>query len=193
MYFLEVREFVKGKWTQNYKWLLSKSIWETAHFDANCMGIEYYTLLKILRFYVFKMVTNGGRYFEIYKRLNYQTWFEPRHDKTNNKSVRPDWSESSLSAWKTIGSYATHWGHSEDSDQTGRIPGLIWVFAGRTVALFFLGFVLLWLIYFLKSCILLHIWQMRSLFIMKILIWWDYLYIYIKVQNLYIYKILYFY
>ena len=27
---------------------------------------------------------------------------------------------------------ATHWAHYEDSDQTGRMPRLIWVFAGRT-------------------------------------------------------------
>ena len=33
--------------------------------------------------------------------------------------IRPVWSESSLSAWKNIGSSATHWVHSEDSDQTG--------------------------------------------------------------------------
>ena len=30
--------------------------------------------------------------------------------------IRPDWSESSLSAWKTVGSLATQWAHSEDSD-----------------------------------------------------------------------------
>ena len=39
--------------------------------------------------------------------------------------------QSSLSAWKKLGSLATHWAHSEDSDQTGRMPRLIWVFAGR--------------------------------------------------------------
>ena len=36
-------------------------------------------------------------------------------------------------------SLATHWTHSEDSDQTGRMPRLIWVFAGRTVLLFVLS------------------------------------------------------
>ena len=46
--------------------------------------------------------------------------------------IRPDWSESSLSAWRKLGSSATHWAHNEDSDQTGRMPRLIWVFAGRT-------------------------------------------------------------
>ena len=71
---------------------------------------------------------------------------EPPHDKTNNVAVcpaktqislgiRPVWSESSLSAWRKHGSLATHWAHSEDSDQTRRMPRLIWVFAGHTVTL----------------------------------------------------------
>ena len=53
--------------------------------------------------------------------------------------IRPVWSESSLSAWRKLGSLATHWAHSEDSDQTGRMPRLIWVFAGRTVTLLVLS------------------------------------------------------
>ena len=76
--------------------------------------------------------------------------FEPRHDKTNKMAVRPAktqislgirpvWSESSLSAWRNLGSLATHWAHSGDSGQTGRMPRLIWVFAGRT---HFVGFVM---------------------------------------------------
>ena len=39
--------------------------------------------------------------------------------------IRPVWSESSLSAWRKLGSLATHWAHSKDSDQTGRMPRLI--------------------------------------------------------------------
>ena len=50
--------------------------------------------------------------------------------------VRP---ESSLSAWRKLGSLATHWVHSEDSDQTGRMPRLICVFAGRTLILLVLS------------------------------------------------------
>ena len=46
--------------------------------------------------------------------------------------IRPVWSESSLSL-------ATDWVHSEDSDQTGQMPRLTWVFAGRTSHIF--GFV----------------------------------------------------
>ena len=50
---------------------------------------------------------------------------EPRHDKTNKVSVRPVWSESSLSAWRKLGSLVTQWAHSEDSDQTRRMFRLI--------------------------------------------------------------------
>ena len=76
--------------------------------------------------------------------------YEPRHDKTNKASVRPAktqislgnrpvWSESSLSAWRNLGSLATHWAHSKDSDKTGRMPRVIWVFAGRTLTLLVLS------------------------------------------------------
>ena len=53
--------------------------------------------------------------------------------------IRPVWLESSLSAWIKLWSLATHWAHSEDYDQTGRMPRLIWVFAGRIDP--FIGFV----------------------------------------------------
>ena len=75
---------------------------------------------------------------------------ELRHDKTNKMAVRPAttqislgiypvWSESLLSAWRKTGSLAIHWAHSEDSDQTGRMPRLIWVTAGRTLTLLVLS------------------------------------------------------
>ena len=75
---------------------------------------------------------------------------EPRHDKTNKVSVHPTktqislgirrvWSESSPSACRNLGSLATHWAHSEDSDQTGQMPKLIWVFARRTLILLVLS------------------------------------------------------
>ena len=62
--------------------------------------------------------------------------FEPPRDKT---SIYPVWSESSLSAWRKLGFLATHWAHSEDSDQTGWMPRLIWVFAGHTAILLVLS------------------------------------------------------
>ena len=72
------------------------------------------------------------------------------HDKTNKISVRPAktqislgirpvWSESSLCVhWVAKDPSLLH-ADSEDSDQTGRMPRLIWVFAGRTVILLVLS------------------------------------------------------
>ena len=71
---------------------------------------------------------------------------ETSHDKTNKMALSPAkthislgicrvWSASSLSAWRKLAPLATHWAHREDSDQTGRMPRLIWVFAGRRVVL----------------------------------------------------------
>ena len=85
--------------------------------------------------------------------VNKSTWqlllrrqVEPRHDKTNKMSVRPAktqirpvWSESSLAAWRKLGSLATHGAYSEDTDQTGRMPRLIWVFAWRIATLLVLS------------------------------------------------------
>ena len=48
-------------------------------------------------------------------------------------NIRQVWSESLLSAWRNLGSLATHWAQSEDSGQFGRMPRLIWVFAGSTL------------------------------------------------------------
>ena len=53
--------------------------------------------------------------------------------------IRPVWSESTLSAWRKPESLAAHWVHSEDSDQTMRMPTLIWVFTGRTLILLVLS------------------------------------------------------
>ena len=85
------------------------------------------------------------------------TIYEPRHVKTNKVNVRPaktqislgirpvwsewcpGWSESSLCAqWVAKGPRFLH-ADSEDSDQTGRMHRLIWVFTGRTVILLVLS------------------------------------------------------
>ena len=72
--------------------------------------------------------------------------FEPRHDKTNKMTVRPaktqirlGESECSLCAQCVAKDPSFLHADSEDSDQTGRIsdqtgrmPRLIWFFAGRT-------------------------------------------------------------
>ena len=53
----------------------------------------------------------------------------------NSLGIRPVWSESLLCALRKLVSLATHWTDSKDSDQTGCMPRLIWVFAGCTVIL----------------------------------------------------------
>ena len=94
-------------------------------------------------------------HYDVYRTVSQQwCWydleFEPRHDKTNKVTVRPAktqtslgirpvWSVSSRSAWRKLGSLATHWAHSEDSGQTGRMPRLICLLTGRTVILLVLS------------------------------------------------------
>ena len=76
--------------------------------------------------------------------------FEPPHDKTNKVAVRPAktqislgirlvWSESSLCAESVAKDPRFLPADSEDSGQTGRMPRLIRVFAGRTVILLILS------------------------------------------------------
>ena len=54
-----------------------------------------------------------------------------------NLGIRPVWAESSLSACRKLGSFATHWAYSEYTDHTGRMPRLISVFGGRAVFCWF--------------------------------------------------------
>ena len=70
--------------------------------------------------------------------------------------IRPVWSESSLSTWRKLWSLATHWVHSEDSDQPGRMHRLIWVFTGCTCH--FAGFVMrqLKMLMVIRLCSLLY-------------------------------------
>ena len=58
--------------------------------------------------------------------------------------LHPVWSESSLCAHWVDKDSMFLYADSEDSDQTGRMTSLIWVFAGRTD--YFVGFVMHWLI-----------------------------------------------
>ena len=87
--------------------------------------------------------------------------FKPPHDKTNKMTVRPAKTQISLGirpVWsKSL--LCTHWVakepnflrvDSEDSDQTGRMPRLIWVFAGYKCH--FVGFVRRRLIFRAGNC-----------------------------------------
>ena len=87
--------------------------------------------------------------------------YETVHDKPAKWHVRPAktqislgicpvWSESLLSTWRKLGSLATQWVHSKDSDQIGRMPSLIRVFAGCTCR--FVALVMRWLMYIYMSC-----------------------------------------
>ena len=105
------------------------------------------TIFKVLLLFSDQYVINFN-YLHFTGVLDYQC--EPRHDKIKRVSVRPSktqislgirpvWSQSSLSTWRKLRSLATHWAHSEDSDQAGWMPRLIWVFAGRTLILLVLS------------------------------------------------------
>ena len=76
--------------------------------------------------------------------------YEPRHDKINKVTVRPAKTQISLGIHpvSSESSLCAHWvakdssflhADSEDSDQSGRMPRLIWVFAGRKVILLVLS------------------------------------------------------
>ena len=74
---------------------------------------------------------------------------EPPHDKTNNVVVRPAKTHISLGTRPVWSVFAVRmkkaWvlsyplSASKDSDKTGRLPRLIWVFAGRTLTLLVLS------------------------------------------------------
>ena len=66
------------------------------------------------------------------------TLFEPRHDKTNKMSVCPVWSEPSLCA-QWLANIQAFFMRTAKTDQTGQMPRLIWVFAGRTAILLVLS------------------------------------------------------
>ena len=103
-------------------------------------------ILNIWTPYKFAVVTLR---FEQLKR------YEPPHDKTNKMTVcpgktqislgmRPVWSESSLCAHWVAKDPSFLYADSKDSDQTGQVPRLIWVFPGRTCH--FVWFVVRWLV-----------------------------------------------
>ena len=80
------------------------------------------------------------------QRMTKPTKWRVRQAKTQiSLSIRLARLESSLSARRKLASLATHWAHWKDSDQTGRMPRLMWVFAGRPCH--YVGYVVRWLNY----------------------------------------------
>ena len=72
-------------------------------------------------------------------------WFVRPAKTKISLDIRPVWAEYSLCAQWVANDSRFLQADSEDSDQSGRTPRLIWVFAGRTS--YFVGFVVLRLIY----------------------------------------------
>ena len=103
------------------------------------------------RIYCPKFVTSnetlhGNRNKELSRSMTEPTKWPVRPAKTKiSLGIRPIRLASSLSAWRKLGSKATHKAHSEDSDRTGLMPRLIWVFNRRRCH--FVRFVMLWLHY----------------------------------------------
>ena len=92
----------------------------------------------------YSALTSDGKRWNRIKNNWAATWQNQQNKDSEAKTqislgIRPVSSESSLSSWINLGSLATHWMHSEDSNQTGWMPRLIWVFAGRTLILLVLS------------------------------------------------------
>ena len=83
--------------------------------------------------------THGQFFFLFFFSLHFLTCKWAATLQNQQWGICPVWSESSLSARRKLGSLATHLAHSEDSDQTGRMPRLIWVFAVRMLILLVLS------------------------------------------------------
>ena len=112
------------------------------HQSNFCWMILVHTEYKRNKFSNFPVIVYG--IFHKIKQKWAPTWQNqqcgcaPSKD-SDQPGIRPVWSESSLSAWRKLRSLATYWAHSQDSDQTGRMPRVIWVFAGCTLTLLVLS------------------------------------------------------
>ena len=73
-------------------------------------------------------------------KVNLQNKMSRLMTKPTKWHVHPAKTQISLSAWRKLGSLATYWAQSKDSDRTGQMPRLIWVFAACTCH--FVGFVM---------------------------------------------------
>ena len=88
--------------------------------------------------------TTNNKWTYTWQRYWATTWQNQQNEGAPAKphislGIRPVWSESSLCAqWVAKDQRFLH-AYSEDSDQTGRMPRLIWVFAGRALTLLVLS------------------------------------------------------
>ena len=109
--------------------------------DDQVIGNELFTWLSTR--VVFRGVSWGFYFFPIWAAAwqNQQNIRVPSED-----TDQPGQPPSLIIIIIGLGSLATQWAHSEDSDQTGRMPRPIWVFAGHTGH--FVGFVFCRLIWY---------------------------------------------
>ena len=118
-----------------FRWIVSSK----AQDERNLWQTPFSTMLPIARNMHLSLLFNTSRFI-----------YEPRHDKPTKVSVRPAktkinldirpvWSESSLRAQLVGKDPSFLHADSEDSEQTGRMPRLTWVFAGRTLTLLVLS------------------------------------------------------
>ena len=98
------------------------------------LDVSFLHFLKNNKYLIKQIIQN---YHNDTKYFERHLWAAPWQNQQNG--IPPVWPEYSLSAGRKHGSLATHWAHSEDSDQTGQMPRLIWVFAGCTVILLVLS------------------------------------------------------
>ena len=102
------------------------------HFVTLQESIAFHLLVLLLLYCVHK---------DIWAAL----WQNQLNGMCAQRRLRSAWaSAQSDQSLRCLGSFTTHWAHSEDSVQTGRMHRLIWVFAWRTCH--YVGFVVWWLI-----------------------------------------------
>ena len=117
----------------------------------------FITTCNILFSYVWASPGENGTYHMSRLMTKPTMWLCTQRRLKISLGILPVWSESSLcTQWVAKDLTFLHAHSGEDSDQTGPMPRLIWVFAGRTCH--FIGFVTRWLIWVtVKAQVSLHI------------------------------------
>ena len=105
--------------------------------DVTCMWLRHWLQIPNTGFLVTWLIVAGDTKRNTLSSQMSRDMTKPTKWVCAQLRLRSAWAfaqseQSSLSAWGKLGSLATHWVHSEDSDQTGRMPRLICVFAGPT-------------------------------------------------------------
>ena len=127
-----------------HPWQCPTSFWRCVFYF--CYHVHYWRWrhFTIVKNFLFTHPRSNNLHFLSFLKMKF--WNKPRHDKTNKVTVHPAktqisldirqvWSESSLCAQRVAKDPSFLHADSEDSDQTGLMPSMIWVFAGRTITL----------------------------------------------------------